>query len=58
MVGDVNKANPGTIVELKAAIRKSWLARTHNPAFMEATVGGWRKRVEEMVALGGETVPF
>jgi len=54
MVQDVNKENPATVDDLRKAIRGSWRARTSDPILMENLLGGWRKRVLQLVdAKGG-----
>ena len=49
----VDKCNATTMVELKRAIKDGWRDLTSNKATMEALLGGWRKRVHELVEREG-----
>ncbi len=58
MVLDLNKSNPGTVEDLKAAIRRSWRTRTGDAKLMESLLGTWRKRLVQVVEAEGGSIPY
>ncbi len=58
MVTDVNKHNPSTTEDLKRAIMNSWRERTRHNETMENLLGGWRRRLQQVVSAKGATIAY
>ncbi len=56
--GDVDCANPKTLPDLRRAITDSWKGRTGCVQCMKSLMQGWRDRIKELAANGGNTLRY
>ncbi len=58
MSRDVDRSNPTTKEELRAAVLKAWKARTGDQKTMEGLLGGWSGRIQKLIECEGASLKY